>query len=498
MEVLFSTLLVPLFGVLLLTAEWQSRTAFGRSTRKGWRHALRALAILLLPLTAGMLWHAISRVASDLLIEQLVPTVARMLLVGVAGWAAYRSWQIGLTGDYYTADRVGILQESRARDELRLCAWVLTVCALLVVAVPAMMIAAPLLFGIAMLQMGRRVDRIRFLWHMAIAVEQDMDLAEEVDAFASGARWSMRERYVALSGRLRDGTALSVALEADPVIVSADVAAAIRVSEQTGTTSETLRAIAQRHHLAMCGPQSEGSVFGLLCYYWVVMVVLAWVTGFLGYWIVPRIEDIFTDFGEELPALSSTVFNLSVTSPVFILLIVPLLAVPAATLMLLSTRAVDGGSSPIWTPLSGILPRREAPGVLRWIAQGVAGGKPLPPLIASVAERQPERSLNVRLLRAAHQMESGEEPWESLARERFLSRREAAAVQAADRASGAPVALNAIADAMDRARLRRVLWWIEWLRPLVMLTFGGLVGMFCIAYFIPLVSLIWNLIDLGP
>lgn len=486
---------MPLIGVGLLIAEWQSRTAFGRTTRGSWRRSLCGAAIVLIPLAAGMAGYAVIQLANNSLIEQLVPTIARALMSGVAGWAAYRAWQIGLSADYYTADGVVIVQQSRGRDQLRLCAWVLVGFPLLWAAAPALMLGAPLLFAVAMLQMGRRVERTRFLWHLAIAVEHGMDLAAEIDAFASGARLRMRERYVALAGRLRDGTPLSEALAADTRIAAPDVIAAIRVAEQTDALPVALKAAAKRNHQALCGPQSESSVFGLLCYYWVVMVVLAGIKGFLGYFIAPKYVDMFQDFDQEMPALSAAVFDMSAASPLFMLLVVPLLAIPAATLMLLSTRAVDGGSSALWKPLSGIFPRRESPGVLRWLALGVAGGKPLPALIADVAERQPQRGVSLRLLRAAQLMESGGGPWESLVRERFLSRREAAAVEAADRAGSAPLALNAIADTMDRARLRRVLWWIEWLRPIVMLTFGALVGVLCVAYFLPLVAMMWKLID---
>jgi type II secretory pathway component PulF len=494
-EILITTLLVPTVGALLLFAEWQSRTAFGRIARKGWRHTLKGAAIALIPLAAGMLWHALSRLATDLLVEQLVPTAARLLLVAVAGCAAYRSWQIGLTGDYYSADRIAVLQQSQARNQLQLCAWILVGFPLLWAAVPALMLVAPLLFAVAVLQMGRRAERTRFLWQMAIAVEHGMDLAEEVDAFASGARSFMRERYVALAGRLRDGTPLSEALATDNLIATPDVVAAVRVAELTGTLPATLMAAAQRNHQALCGPQSEGSIFGLLCYYWVVMVVLAGIVSFLEFFIAPKFYEIFKDFDLELPQLTKSMFELSISSPLFMLLIVPLLAVPAATLMLLTTRAIDGGTSPLWNLTSGVFPRRDSPGVLRWLALAVAGGKPLPPLINDVAERQPQRNLSVRLLRAAQAMESGRSPWESLVHERMLSAREAAAIQAGERAGSAPLALNAIADAMERARLRRVLWWIEWLRPIVMLTFGGLVGTFCVAYFLPLVSMMWKLIE---
>ena len=66
MEILITTLFVPLVGALLLIAEWQSRTAFGRTTRAHWRRGLQWCAIALVPVAAGMIWHAVGRIASGL------------------------------------------------------------------------------------------------------------------------------------------------------------------------------------------------------------------------------------------------------------------------------------------------------------------------------------------------------------------------------------------------------------------------------------------------
>lgn len=489
-EILVTTLLVPLIGAVLLIAEWQSRTAFGRSTRANWRRGLQACGLLLAPIVAGMAWHAVARLASETLIEQIVPTVARLLMIVAASRAAYRAWQVGALGDYYSADVAAMLLQSRPRSELRLSAWILACFPLLWAALPCLLLVAPLLFAVAILRMNDRVERTRFLGALAVAVEHNMDLAAEVNGFAAGARWRRREQFVALAGRLRDGTRLSDALAADAQLVSPNVVAAVRIAEQSGSLGAALRAEANRQQQALCGQFSDSSVFALICYYWVVLVVLAGIASALSYWIAPKFQEIFKDFGYPLPPLTERVLEMSAGSPLFVMLVIPLLLVPATTLLLLSTRSVDDGGSGIWTPLSRIFPRRDAPGVLRWLALAVDSRRPLPALITDVAERLPRSGVAVRLLRSAQSMTAGSEPWEALARESFLSRREVAAVRAADRAGGAPLALNAIADAIERAQLRRVLWWIEWLRPLVMLIFGGLVGVYCVGYFLPIVEMI--------
>ena len=64
-----------------------------------------------------------------------------------------------------------MLRQTRPRDELRLCGWVLTGFPLLWAAVPALLLAAPLLFGVALVRMNSRIERTRFLWSMAIAID---------------------------------------------------------------------------------------------------------------------------------------------------------------------------------------------------------------------------------------------------------------------------------------------------------------------------------------
>ena len=81
MEILITTLFVPLIGAVLLIAEWQSRTAFGRTTRENWRRGLRYGAIALVPVAAGMIWHAAGRLMTNTLLYQLVPSLARFLMI---------------------------------------------------------------------------------------------------------------------------------------------------------------------------------------------------------------------------------------------------------------------------------------------------------------------------------------------------------------------------------------------------------------------------------
>ncbi|MBL8849424.1 MAG: type II secretion system F family protein [Planctomycetaceae bacterium] len=494
MEILVTTLIVPFLGALLLLAEWQSRIAYGRTSRGNWRLVLRGCAIALLPVVAGMVWHALVRLTNESWIYQAIPSIVRLLMIVAAARAAFRAWQIGLMGDYFTAEPAAMLRQTRPRDELRLCAWILTCFPLLWATVPALLLVAPFLFVAALMRMSQRVERTRFLWTLAIAVEHGMDLPAEVEAFGGGARWRTKERYMALAGRLRDGARLSDALATDGLLTSAEIIAAVRVAEQTGSLVATLRAAAARHQTALCNTPGDRSVITLICYCWFVLVVMSAITSSLAYWIAPKFEEIFKDFGVEMPLLTARLFDMSASSVTIFLLIIPLLVVPAGILVLLTTRSVDDTAASAWGPLSRIYPRRDAPGVLRWLALAVAGGRPLSAVISDVAERQPNRGLSLRLQRAAHAMNAGEPPWQALSDEHFLSRREVAAVQAADRAGNAPTALNAIADSIERTHVRRTLLWIEWLRPTVMLVFGGLVGIYCLAYFLPVIALLWHAI----
>jgi type II secretory pathway component PulF len=293
---------------------------------------------------------------------------------------------------------------------------------------------------------------------------------------------------------LRDGRPLSEALQSDPGLLPSSVVTAIRIGEQTGRLPQVLRDCAMRDTASLRNAQADGSIAALLSYYWVLTIVMLVILGGLQYWIVPKLKAIFTDFNIELPAITQRMITFA-DYFVDYWYWLPFWSLPVTLIILFAY-----GYQISWDRLNFPLfmrwfPRRDAPGVLRGLAWAVDARQPLPDLLTDAGEHHPRRDLGQRLMRIGQVMSAGDESWRSLADEGFVTGREVRALQAAERARHLPVALGALADSLDRARRHRLLWWIEWCKPLVILTFGWLVALYCAAFFLPIVELISHTYD---
>ena len=96
----------------------------------------------------------------------------------------------------------------------------------------------------------------------------------------------------------------------------------------------------------------------------------------------------------------------------------------------------------------------------------------------------------IRVMNTTAAVDAGDDSWQSLRDEGFVSHAEAEAMAAASRAGHLAYALDALAGSMDRVRQHRTLWWIEVCKPLVVIAMGFLVAGFCLAMFLPLITLI--------
>lgn len=488
MEVLLVTLVVPTVGALMLLAEWQGRTAIGSRTRRNWRHVLCVAGLALFPIAAGVAFYAVLRFL-ELGGEQSLLLISRLLLIGVIVWAGRRAVQVARSGDERELTAREAVMRSRPSDELRIAAATMIGFPLFGLAMMAMVFIAPLLYVMGVAATTRRAEVGRLLWSLAIAVEHRLNLADEVEALAFASGVTRRNRLLTLVDRLRDGSRLSEALQADPRLLPSSVVAAIRIGEQTGRLGPVLRDCAMRDTTSMRHSQADGGIAALMSYYWVLSVVMVIVITGLCYWIVPKLKEIFSDFGIELPPITVRMIRFADWVVDFWYLL-PFLALPVTLILLMAYAYLISWDRLNLPLLMRWFPRRDAPGVLRSFAWAVDAGQPLPELVIDAGEHHPRPDLGKRLVRIGQVMAGGEDTWMSLADEGFLTGREARALEAAGRARHLPMALGAMADSIDRARRHRLLWWIEWCKPIVILMFGWLVALYCAAFFLPIVQLV--------
>ncbi len=488
-EVLLVVLLIPALGGGLLLAEWQSRSALSRRERSRSRIAVLVLGMALLPVAAALIAFAARRFRqADAL--QSVYSVIQVLLLCVllaAAWSAIRLGRLGEDQDLPVREAA---RRNRYADQMRLSAWLLVSFPLLWLVTAGVVIVAPLLYVVALWSTAVRARQGRLLWLLTIAVENGMSLADELDAFALEFHGPRRLRLRDLADRLRDGSSLADGLEVDGKLLPAVDVLAIRVGEETGTLPATLRGAALRHAGVMRQTYIDGSVAALASYYWLVIAALFVMLTSLMYWIVPKFKRIFEDFGVPLPDVTKAVIHLSDHIATYFWLIIPAVSLPMSLIFVLSYMYLVGWGNLNWPLMMRWFPRRDAPGVLRSLAVAAASGRPLTPVVGTMAERHPRRDLGERLERIGLSLEAGEAPWASLQEEGFLSLREADVVNAAARARHLPFALHSLADSIDRIRRQRLLWLIELVNPLVVLGLGAFVAVYCVAFFLPLIQIV--------
>ncbi len=394
--------------------------------------------------------------------------------------------------------REELRQEQRA-SLARLLAWTL-VLAPLSPFVPLGVLVVPLVLTTILASWGaiNRGSQISLLWRLAIAVENQLPFAEEVEAASPGVGRGRREALAGLADRLRDGQSLSQALDDHSRLLPRGDMLAIRATDGTAALAPTLRECAERSVRDLSMLREGGTALPLQAYVVNVVLILLSLLGFLMYWIVPKFKEIFNDFGVELPGVSRTLFSFSDDAAAYWFVLGPMLCIPLVGLLIPPLIAMAGWENLNFPLLMQWFPRRDAPEVLRMLASILDSGRPFPAALRDVAAHHPRDDLRVRLSRLADDLEAGESPWGVLSRERFLKSREAAALEAAAENNHLPWALRLLADSIDSRQRMRSAWILEWQRPVLIGSLGILVAYFCAAMFMPLVSIIDQAREIGP
>lgn len=489
MEVLLVMLLIPPLGGGLLLSEWQSRSASGRRERTVWRYVLCGLGALLVPIGLGMMAFAVSAFQIPGLFEVLL-LVARLLLSAAVVYAGVTAVRVGLCADELDLSLAGLGRRNRLADSMRLTAWVLVGFPLFWVVCVLLLICSPLLYLFAIVTSTRRANQARLLWLLAIAVENDMPLAEEVDAFADSFWGGYRRALYRLATHLRQGVLLSDALETYPRLVPRSIVVSIRAGEETGSLGRVLRQSATGLTTAMQRTHLDGSLVSITLYYWWVLTGYSVILGFICYWIIPKFKEIFNDFGVDLPQPTVTLISFADLFAANFWLLIPVVGLPLSVVLLLTYIHLVGWGNLNWPWLLRWFPRRDAPEVLHNLALAVSAEHSLPETLRIMGGRHYRRDLGEKLQRISAAIDGGAEGWRALRDEGFVSRTEAEAVAAAARAGHLAFALDALALSMERLRRHRVLWWIEACKPVIVIAMALLVAGFCIAMFLPIVTLI--------
>jgi protein transport protein HofC len=332
----------------------------------------------------------------------------------------------------------------------------------------------------------RRSEQQAFLWALTVAAERMMPLVPVVEAFAEERRGWRRFRARRLAELLRAGIPLPQALWRCRGLVPPEALATIEVGHQAGTLAATLRQAADSH-------ESQESLWsqvtGKLVYLCVLTFFLFSVGLFMAVKIAPAFIKIYKDFDSELPAITQWTYSaMEIGGTV---------AGWTAPLMLaLLCYAIFRCMGWIRFGLPGLnwLTRRlETARILDALSLVAQQQRPLVEGIATLAQSYPKYSIRRRLRRVAKDVSAGIDWGDSLVDRGLIQRADWAVLQSAQRVGNLPWAMREMADSHRRRLAYRVQALLQTLFPMFVLLYGVIVGVFFVAYFLPLIALIQRL-----
>jgi type II secretory pathway component PulF len=330
-------------------------------------------------------------------------------------------------------------------------------------------------------------QRESLLSALAMAAERSLPLAPAALAFAD--QFSGSYRWVAqrLASLLNEGVPLPLAIDGTPGAVSPEAEVLIRAgwsSERLGQALRDAAALRESRRTAW------GTAAAQVSYLLVVAMVMQVIIGFLFYYVAPRFEAIYKDFGIQLPDLTLRMLQAGYTLTVLggiPLLVLGLLELTVIFLWVFSLLA----NSRLDTPVVGLVfRRRHTTLILRVLGLTVAGGKPVAQALEEMGKYYPWSGVRWRIHRAAEDVKRGADWIETLRRLRLISWADAGVLASAQRAGNLAWALRELAEAGERRFGYKLRFWLQFLYPLAVFGLGSLVFAFGVAYFAPLVRLI--------
>jgi protein transport protein HofC len=376
-----------------------------------------------------------------------------------------------------------------------------------VLAVFVLVPIAPFVFagGAVVFFLRRRTARQDgMLWVLTVAARRRMPLGPGIEAFAALCSGRYRARALFLAQMLDSGVALPQALRRVPGVLPADAAFLASVGYESGALADALGDAANARTNRQ--PYRRALVVRLI-YLAGVLFVIQTVTGFLLYFIAPKLEAIIADFGTGLPEITRLLIVAS-HSPfafggwilLYLLEFALLIYLPLAYVGVLDGGSLEGRrftrlsylfylGDVVLTPIR-LFRRRHTAAILRALATCVSGDRPLSAGMATLAREYPRPSIRYRLTRAWKAVERGDDWREALRSNGLINQADAAVLDAAQRVGNLPWALRSLADGIERRLGYRLMALIQGLFPLVIIALGVLVGLIVVGYFMPLITLI--------
>ncbi len=360
------------------------------------------------------------------------------------------------------------------------------------------LVLAPLGLVILAITAGFVLARLRasrqeaLLALLAIASERGMPLDAAISAFADQFGGRSRRRFLGVAAQLHAGRSLGLALSRPKRVVSSDAILMVRVGEAVDALPAALRMTASNR----AGRVGNWTGFASkLAYLLALLSVAEALSSFLLYFIVPKFEAIFKDFGVPLPSV--TIFMIQASHLVIRNGGIGLLILLGQVILLLYLPFSYGGwmnyRVPIFDRLMG---RRHAALVLRAISLAIEANRPIGKAMEILAVDYPARWYRRRLARASEDIDSGSDWIQALWRRGAIRRVDAEVLGSAASVGNLAWACRELAATTERRQQLRLQMILQAIFPVAVLAVGLTVAVLCLGYFVPLVFLIQRLSEL--
>ena len=346
----------------------------------------------------------------------------------------------------------------------------------------------PILIGaIVFLSFRRHANnQDALLWVLEVAADRGIPLAPGVQAF-SGQVTGMYQIWTAsLADLLRQGASLPEALDTIPKLVPRRASLMIRMGWESGNLALGLKEAGASRETRQPILHAIG---GRMAYLGWVATIGTFIVAFVLYFIIPKFEAIFRDFGVMLPELTLLVIRTSHFMVDYSWLGV-LVFLSAMIYGLVGLLGPGDLSIPVFDRLFA---RRHMITILRSLAVVVSAGRPIPPALDALSRWYPAAWVRKRLTQAAVDTSQGVDWTEALFENGLLSSSDVGVLTSAQRAGNLGWALRELAETGERRWAYRLQAWSQLLFVLTMLILGTLVFLLAVSFFLPLITLIERL-----
>lgn len=314
---------------------------------------------------------------------------------------------------------------------------------------------------------------------LSVAHRERLDTAVLVANLAEEHRGGQRRRLRRLARRLADGTPLVDALEQTPDVLSDEDTLAIRFAQQTGTLSSIYPQLIER------SGEASGGIYTRFCqsmiYFGCLLVVMILMISFLMVFIVPTMQQIFSEFSVRF----SWPMQSLIACSQFVIAYWPLLVMLAIVAAWL-----------VWSPYSRRFFRRavatrwmrdaaqiRSAELLRLLSTAVDAGRPLPSALSTLARYHFDQSFRQKLLYARNEVEQGADVWASLVEASLLTPEEVHAVAQSSSDRSRVWTMRRLADWKQQQLRQRSESWAACVEPVITLVFAAVVLWVCVAMF---------------